>query len=349
MTSATRVLELGPDDLTGPIPPWDVRLDPGMVGAAVIDGSAADWRAASGRAAALADDLRDAPVVTVAVVRGEDAGGSGAAAARGCDLLASPEELDDVLAALERAGAPALVAAQLLRGSVSPLTAESFAYSMLLGSEDFAAWRATTAGGCAGDEQEPRVRVERVGTAWRLTLTRPRRHNAFDRRMREELCDALDAIASAPPAPVVLVGAGPSFCSGGDLDEFGAAASPVAAHLVRSGRSVARRLARIGPRLVAGVHGRCIGAGVEFAAYARRVVATPGATFALPELAIGLNLGAGGSVSIPARIGRHRTLALLLSGEAIAAGTALEWGLVDEIVAEHELSERCQALAEELA
>jgi enoyl-CoA hydratase/carnithine racemase len=201
----------------------------------------------------------------------------------------------------------------------------------------------------ANDENEPRVQVERVDATWRLTLTRPHRHNAFDAQMREALCDALDAIASAPPRPVVILGAGPSFCSGGDLDEFGSAANPVDAHLVRSGRSVPRRLARVRTRLVAGVHGRCIGAGVELAAYATRVVAATGTTFVLPELALGLNLGAGGSVSIPERIGRHRTLELLLSGEAIDAGTGLEWGLVDEIVAAEELSRRCHALAEELA
>jgi enoyl-CoA hydratase/carnithine racemase len=147
----------------------------------------------------------------------------------------------------------------------------------------------------------------------------------------------------------VITGAGPSFCSGGDLDEFGTATSPVAAHLIRTGRSVARRLARIRPRLVAGVHGRCIGAGVEFAAFSRTLIAASDATFALPEMTLGLNLGAGGTASIPARIGRHRTLELLLSGEPIDAVTALQWGLVDEIAAPAELHGRCTQAAEELA
>jgi enoyl-CoA hydratase/carnithine racemase len=66
-------------------------------------------------------------------------------------------------------------------------------------------------------------------------------------------------------------------------------------------------------------------------------------------MSLGLNLGAGGTASIPARIGRHRTLELLLSREGIDAATALRWGLVDEVVSGDELSARCHAVAEGLA
>jgi enoyl-CoA hydratase/carnithine racemase len=73
---------------------------------------------------------------------------------------------------------------------------------------------------------------------------------------------------------------------------------------------------------------------VELPAFAHRVVATRDATFGLPEVGLGLIPGAGGTVSLPRRIGRHRTARLGLSGAAIDAATALEWGLVDEIVDE---------------
>ena len=59
--------------------------------------------------------------------------------------------------------------------------------------------------------------------------------------------------------------------------------------------------------------------------------AAPGTVIALPEVSLGLVPGAGGTVSIPRRIGRHRTAALALSGATIDAATALAWGLVDEI------------------
>jgi enoyl-CoA hydratase/carnithine racemase len=79
------------------------------------------------------------------------------------------------------------------------------------------------------------------------------------------------------------------------------------------------------------VHGACVGAGVELPAFAARVVAREDARFWLPELSMGLVPGAGGTVSLPRRIGRQRTAWLALSGAQLDASTALRWGLVDEI------------------
>jgi enoyl-CoA hydratase/carnithine racemase len=79
------------------------------------------------------------------------------------------------------------------------------------------------------------------------------------------------------------------------------------------------------------VHGACVGAGVELPAFAGRVVARPDARFRLPEVAMGLVPGAGGTVSIPRRIGRQATALLALTGDTIDAPTALALGLVDEI------------------
>jgi enoyl-CoA hydratase/carnithine racemase len=79
------------------------------------------------------------------------------------------------------------------------------------------------------------------------------------------------------------------------------------------------------------MHGACVGAGVELAAFAGRVVAAPGTTFRLPEVSMGAIPGAGGTVSLPRRIGAPRTLLLGLSGLALAAEDALRWGLVDAV------------------
>jgi enoyl-CoA hydratase/carnithine racemase len=75
----------------------------------------------------------------------------------------------------------------------------------------------------------------------------------------------------------------------------------------------------------------CAGSGIELPAFAGTVVAAPDTTFALPEVSLGLVPGAGGTVSLPHRIGRHRTALLALSGATIDAPTALAWGLVDRL------------------
>jgi len=252
------------------------------------------------------------------------------------DVAVTGVELDAVLSGIARAPIAATAYALLLRGSGSRsvgegLIAESATYSTLQAGPEFAAWRATRAVRTRADD-EPVVRTERLGDELRIVLNRPGVRNALDTRMRDELVAALSiALADPSVGAVVLEGAGPDFCSGGDLDEFGARQDPASAHLVRLAQSPALLLSRLGPRVTARVHGACYGSGVELPAFAGRVVAAPDTRFALPELGLGLIPGAGGTVSLPRRIGRHRTAWLGLSGAVIDAATAHAWGLVDEI------------------
>jgi enoyl-CoA hydratase/carnithine racemase len=106
------------------------------------------------------------------------------------------------------------------------------------------------------------------------------------------------------------------------------------AHLIRLDRSVALRIDRCQDRVVAHLHGACVGAGIEIPSFAGRVVARPDAFFQLPEVAMGLVPGAGGTVGITRRIGRWRTAYLALSGVRLDASTALDWGLVDAVADE---------------
>jgi enoyl-CoA hydratase/carnithine racemase len=212
------------------------------------------------------------------------------------------------------------------------LDAESLAYSTLLGGTEFRAWLATRTPRevpvAAGDP----VLVRRVGDRLLLRLNRPERRNAYGREMRDALVEALRvAVYDDTVAQVLIDGAGPVFCAGGDLDEFGTAPDPVTAHLVRTRAGAARLIAQLADRIEVRVHGWCVGAGIELPVFAGQVIASPGTRFRLPELGMGLVPGAGGTVSVPRRIGRWRTLYLVLSGRALDVVTALDWGLVDGI------------------
>ena len=264
---------------------------------------------------------------------------AGALLAPAFDVLVEREgELAPVRAAAERSPLAAATLVQILRHGRAldlheRLVAESLAYSTLQAGPEFAAWLAARGAPPRREPLDgPAVRSRREGARLRLTLDRPRKHNAFSAEMRDALAEGLElALADASIEEILLDGAGPSFCSGGDLDEFGTFPDPATAHAVRSARSPARLLSLCAERARAEVHGACVGAGCELPAFCRHVRARADAFFQLPEIAMGLVPGAGGTASLPNRIGRQRTAWLALSGSRIDAATALRWGLVDEI------------------
>jgi len=214
------------------------------------------------------------------------------------------------------------------------LLVESLAYSSLQAGPQFLAWRASFTPSVArldldaGAAVEIRREQDRVA----LELNRASRCNAMSVEMRDALIESLQLVlADDTIHHVEIHGRGRCFSTGGDLDEFGGAPDPATAHLVRRLALPGRLLEACRDRVSVHLHGACIGSGIEFPAFAARVVASADAWFQLPELRYGLIPGAGGCVSITRRIGRQRTAWLALSGKRIDAETALEWGLVDAI------------------
>jgi hypothetical protein len=249
--------------------------------------------------------------------------------------------VDDVNAALALIAATcrqtpmaACVVAQLVRLSerlsVAEATlSESLAYSMLLAGPEFARWLARRPPMAYRPSERP-VELGSDGEVVTLTLNRPEVRNAYDSATRDVLVDVLRSLTALPVCPPVrLSGTGPTFCSGGDLSQFGSSADPVKAHGIRTSRLPGLLLSAVGA--TAWVHGSCVGAGIELPAFCPLVVAAPETTFRLPEVSMGLVPGAGGTASIVARIGRHRTAYMALSEAEVDSETALGWGLVDAV------------------
>ena len=230
---------------------------------------------------------------------------------------------DDVLRAIDPDGL-----------TLAGVITESLAYSTLQAGPEFARWLEERGPASMPDIADP-VLAERDGNTLHIRFNRPQRHNAFSTDARAALLEALTVAQLDPSVTgIVLSGNGLSFCSGGDLGEFGTFADPASAHLARTRHSPALALdqltARLGRDCRALVHGRVMGSGLEMAAFCGWVEARGDAAFGLPELSLGLVPGAGGTVSVTRRIGRWRTAYLVLSGRTIGADTALAWGLVDE-------------------
>jgi enoyl-CoA hydratase/carnithine racemase len=278
------------------------------------------------------------PCVGIALLPSDGSASATPFAAAADVTVRSEAELAELSARIHASPLASLALVQLLRladglSIGDALVAESLVYSTLQSGPEFEAWLAARPPSKQRPPVErPAVRIERDGARLVLTLDRPEKRNAFSAAMRDGCCEGLRlALADRSAVEVVLRGAGPAFCSGGDLDEFGTLPDPATAHAIRTTRSVGALLAACAPRVRAEVHGACVGAGLELPAFCGRVVAARDASFRLPEVGMGLVPGAGGTASLPRRIGRQRTAALALSGAALDAPTALAWGLVDEI------------------
>jgi len=288
--------------------------------------------------------LRTAPTVTVLVGR---PGAVPAGAVAAFDMCLTPDadppapwvsaDVEAVVRTVAHQPLAALTLVAQLRGRRgldvwTGVVTESAAYAALLGSAGFRAWREGHRRRPPSPGTGPAVLVERAGDHLTIILNRPDRHNALDMDMRDNLVAALHLATIDPGiASVELRGAGSSFSSGGDLDEFGTVGDPATAHAVRLTRHPGWSVHLCRDKVTAHLHGACIGAGAEIPAFAGRVTASPDTVFALPEVGMGLIPGAGGTVSITRRVGPQRCAWLALTGAPIDATTAHRWGMVDEL------------------
>ena len=216
---------------------------------------------------------------------------------------------------------------------IAALTVESLGYATLQGSEEFSHWLSrqnkTNVGG--SNISSP-VLMERTGTELSILLNSPSNRNALSVSMRDGLSEAFSLVAMDNSIEnVVVSAAGSCFSAGGDLTEFGVSKDVAEAHRIRQLKMPAQYLAEQPGRYSFKLHGACIGAGIELPAFAGHISASRDTFFRLPEVAMGLIPGAGGCVSIPRRIGRHRTNYLAVTGMKLSVENALSWGLIDEI------------------
>jgi len=255
-------------------------------------------------------------------------------------VVADQSAAQTLIESIERSPIAALTLVQVLRATEKmpvgqAMNIESLAYSTLQSGKEYAAWLETRDAEpqlISGGESDA-IELQREGAIVTARLNRPHNRNAITVEMRDALVELLDMMLTDNTIELLqLSGNGACFSVGGELREFGLSTDPAQAHYIRSIHNPGRLLAQCAARVSCHLHSACVGSGIELPAFANTVTADKKSYFQLPELQFGLIPGAGGCVSIPRRIGRQRTGWLALSGKKINAPTALEWGLVDEIV-----------------
>jgi len=180
------------------------------------------------------------------------------------------------------------------------------------------------------------LRVECADRTARITLTNPQRRNALSEPVLRDLLVALDQVAVTGATGLVLAAEGPVFSAGHDLADVAARDVVGVRALLDRCQVVMERMHSMPQVVIARVHALATAAGCQIVASADLAVAADTAGFALPG-------GKGGwfchtpSVPVARAIGRKRLMEMALTGDVVDAATALDWGLVNRVVAADQL------------
>jgi 2-(1,2-epoxy-1,2-dihydrophenyl)acetyl-CoA isomerase len=196
-----------------------------------------------------------------------------------------------------------------------------------------------------------KVMMERWGDVALVTLNAPETRNAMDLQMLEDLSLAVEEAAGA--RAMVLASAGPVFCAGADLkqalDRGGGRAPDFGLDLETHVNPLMRRLRDLPCPWIAAVRGAAVGAGCALALAGDLIVASENASFIQAFARVGLAPD-GGSTHLLARgTTRVRAMEMMLLAEKVGAAQALDWGLINRVVADDELDGAALELAQRLA
>ena len=185
--------------------------------------------------------------------------------------------------------------------------------------------------------------------AARITLNRPEKRNALSLALMEELISALEEVGAAPEVrAIVIEGAGPAFSAGHDLGEMVGRDAEFYDRLFDVCTVLMETIHRVPQPVIAKVHGIATAAGCQLVAACDLAVAAEATRFATPGVKIGLFCSTP-MVPLSRAVGRKRALELLLTGEAIDAAEARDWGLVNRVVPADQLEDAVVALVERIA
>jgi 2-(1,2-epoxy-1,2-dihydrophenyl)acetyl-CoA isomerase len=197
------------------------------------------------------------------------------------------------------------------------------------------------------------VTLERRGAELRITLDRPDTMNAWDKQLGLDLLAAVREAEADDVRAVVITGAGRGFSSGADL-KAGFDLTPeghpdVGTALRERYHPIIAGLRRLPKPVLAAVNGPAVGIGCSLALACDLIVARESSYFLLAFINIGLVPDGGSSLLVPARAGFTRAAEMAMLGERIPAARALEWGLINRVVADDELDGAVDELAARLA
>lgn len=183
-----------------------------------------------------------------------------------------------------------------------------------------------------------------------VTLNRPQALNAVSKTMHAELSGVFAEIAADNAVDaVVLTGAGPAFCAGGDLEWFRTITGEQLDTLFTEARKIIMDLVDLPQPIIAAVNGAAVGLGATLALFCDVIYVADTAKIADPHVRIGVTAGDGGAAIWPLLVGPARAKEYLLTGDAMTATEAERIGLVNRVLPAADVLSAAHALAQRLA
>ena len=198
------------------------------------------------------------------------------------------------------------------------------------------------------------VNLHRRGAGAVIELNRPETMNAWNKEFGADLLDAVQTAAGDPEIRAVMItGAGRGFSSGADLkagfDPTPEGRPDVITVLRERYHPIITGIRRMEKPVLAAVNGPAVGIGCSLALASDLVIAAESAYFLLAFANIGLVPDGGSSVFVPVRAGHARAAEMAMLAERLPAPQALEWGLINRVVADDGLADEAGSLLDRLA
>ncbi len=181
-----------------------------------------------------------------------------------------------------------------------------------------------------------------------ITINRPDKLNALNRETIAEFDSALnEADADKSVRVLIITGSGPkAFVAGADIKEFAHFAVEEGKALSADGqKKLFDHVERMSKPVIAAVNGFALGGGLELAMSCHLRVASDNARMGLPEVSLGVIPGYGGTQRLARLVGKGKAMEMIFTAGMIKADEALQWGLVNYVVAADQLLAKCNELA----
>lgn len=190
------------------------------------------------------------------------------------------------------------------------------------------------------------ITAELAGNIYIITINRPDKLNALNKTVIRELGEVIDEVYENPLIrAAIITGSGSrAFAAGADIRGFAGLSKEEGMSLAKQGMEVFFKIENAPKPIVAAVNGFALGGGCELAMACHFRICSETAQFGQPEINLGLIPGYGGTQRLTRYIGKGPALELILTGNAINASVALQYGLVNHITTPDDLMNKTKSI-----